>query len=129
MRQRDRLLGVAVLGIAVSAICLWYFAWGMLFMQDLWEAPAYVRWLVGGLFAALVAVAAGEMLRRTDKEVATRFVGPVAIAGARVMLVIQVVAFLYSNNVGPVRGIAAAAVRIVVTYGMARDLPHPPPAS
>jgi hypothetical protein len=129
VRQRDRLLGVAILATALSAVCLWYFAWGMLFMQDLWEATAYVRWLVGGLLSAILAVVAGEALRRSGKADTMRVAAPLAIAAARVMLVIQVIAFLYSNNVGPVRGIAAATVRIIVTYGMARDLPPPPPAS
>lgn len=125
---RYRLFAVSVLAGVLSVICLWYFSWGMLFKQDLWEAPAYVRWLVGGLLAAVVAVAAGETLRRTDEKSVETFAGTTAVAAARVLLVIQVAVFLYSNNVGPVRWIAAAAVRTVVTYGMARDLPPPPPS-
>lgn len=126
--RSDLSIVVIVVGCLVSGLCLWYFVWGMLFMQDLWDVSLYVAYLVGGLVAAIAATVASEMLRRSHKEVASGPYGATLVSTARVMLAIQVLAFLYCNA-GPVRTVSTAVVRRLATYGMARDLPPPPPAA
>ena len=126
-RRNDAWLAGVVAGSAVSGVCLWYFGWGMFYMQDLWDVSGYVGYLVGGLLAALAATIAGEMFRRSDKERSSGFAGGTAIGAARLMLALQVCVFLYCNA-GPARTVANATVRRLATYGMARDLPAPPPA-
>ena len=126
--RKDVLLAVAIGGCAVSGACLYYFAWGMFYMQDLWDVSRYVLYLVGGLVAAIAAMVAGETLRRSHKALASGLLGGTAIGLARLLLVIQVGVFLYCNA-GPVRTVAAAIVRRAATYGMARDLPLPTPSA
>lgn len=126
-RRSEGLLVAIVAGCGVSGWCLSYFGWGMFNMQDLWDVSRFAAFLVGGLLSALAATVAGEMLRRSHKEVSSGYAGGTVIGAARLMLAIQVCVFLYCNA-GPVRTVANAAVRLLVTYGMARDLPLPPPA-
>ena len=120
-------LELAVLaGVAVSAWNLKSFIEGMMTMQDLWNGSDYVRLLLQGLVAAGAGVAAAEALRRVDKNYKDGL-GTTFVFIARAMLVIQVFALLYCNS-GPVRGIVYTIFRVLATYGMARDLPEPPPS-
>lgn len=126
--RSDVLLAILVVGCAISGLCLYYFGWGMFFMQDLWDVSLYVRYLVGGLAAAIAAFVASELLRRRFKETASGASGSTLLFVARAMLVVQVLVFLYCN-VGLTRTVWVSIIRRAATYGMARDLPPPPPAA
>lgn len=95
--------------------------------QDLWGAWDFVRLLLLGFVAAVAGVAAGEALRRVDKQY-EEGLGSTFVFFARAMLAVQVIALLYCNF-GPVRALFYTGARVLTTHGMARDLPEPPPAS
>ena len=125
--RRDLLwLDALVVACGVSSACLGFFVWGMFYMQDLWDVSRFVALLVGGLCAAIAAVAAGERLRRAHKVIAASGAGAVMIGLTWLLLSAHVLVFLYCNT-GAVRTASTAVVRRVLTYGMATDLPVPGP--
>lgn len=117
---------VILAAIGASTWWLWSFVDALAIhnKQDLWGAWDFVRLLLLGFGAAVVAVAAGEVLRRADKQY-EEGLGSTFVFFARAMLVVQVITLLYCNF-GPVRAIFYTGARVLTTYGMARDLPEPP---